>query len=125
MSVKYDKDGTIETFNGDTFKMRIGNIPKDKNYRIYWEVKNKNNETIFAKMEESNNEDYVVFEITKEDTELLEVPINKTKEVYYHALKYCYDNSEHTATVKNTVYGSRYKLVVNSKRAEGDIDVQP
>lgn len=125
MSVKYSKDGTIETFNGDTFKMRVSNIPEDKNYRIYWEVKNKNNETMFVKMEESNNANFVVFEILKEDTEILEVPTNKTKEVFYHALKYCYDNDEHTATVKNTVYGSRYKLIVNSKRAEGDVDVQP
>lgn len=123
MSVKYQEDGTIITFNGDSFKIRISDILTNKNYKVYFEVRDKNNEVIFEIMEESNNNEYVIFSITKENTEKCSVPTDKTKEIYYYGIKICFDDEEHTVTVKNTEFGKRNKFIVCAKKAEGNANV--
>lgn len=118
MSVKFNDDGSIETFNGDDFGLRIGRLPIGENIKIFWEVQNAKSEKIFEKQAESNGNDFVVLEVTKENTEACTVAEGKLKEVYYHAIKFCKDGKENTATIKGTEFGKRYKFIVYSKRAE-------
>lgn len=122
MSVKFNKDGSIETFRGDSFKIRVSGIPTNLNYSVYYEVQNKDKEKIFTKEEQSNNNSYVIFDILKTDTELCVVPEKNFKEIYYHAVKLCIDGEEHTATIKGVEFGKRNKFIVYEQQAEGTID---
>ena len=115
-------DGTtIVTYQGDTCYFGIKNLILGT--KIYMSVRDKKyNQLVFPELLGTADEDGdILFEITPAMSNKLHVKSGEPFAIYYYGFKIVdpYTNEEHTIRIKNTELGSKYKLKVYSKRAEG------
>ena len=121
MTLKIDENGTIFIHQGDTGDIVVCGLNPDKDYNVYFAVKNKNRETIGSElMVSSNYSPSVRFVLTSAFTDLLVVPDDEEFEVYHYGLKICSDdNYEDTLFVADTDYGQLNNIIVFPKKVEG------
>ena len=121
MTLNIDENGNIFIHQGDTGDIVICGLSPDKDYNVYFAVKNKNRETIGNElMVNSNYSESVRFVLTSAFTNLLVVPADEEYEVYHYGLKICSEDSgEDTLFVANSEYGQLNNIIVFPKKVEG------
>lgn len=121
MAFVLDKCGTISTFCGDTGRITISGIPTDKNYYIYFALRDRQRNFIFEEYKESLMNTSVTFDFDAEFTNTLEVPESLKYETFYYGVKVCDASTltEDTATVQNQCYGKLNEFRVYPMAAEG------
>lgn len=90
MSIEVTKNGIIKLIQGDSGSIVVDCIPTDKNYEVYLAIRKKDGSLAIPELKlDSNSSEFVIFEITKEITEQLEVPKNVMCQLYYWGVKIC------------------------------------
>lgn len=122
---KADKvTGNIRLVQGDSGTLYVHNIPTDRNYEVYFAIRNSNRILIgFELMVQSNYQSVVPFAIPAELTDLLTVPLGEETEDYKYYIKRCYKalGLEDTLQIGNLPIGENIMTVI-AKGAEGTND---
>lgn len=116
--------GNIELVQGDSGELNVLNIPTDKNYEIYFSIRDNNRIPVgFEIMVQSNYQSMVTFAIPASLTDLLTVPLGEETAEYYYYIKRCYADTglEDTMQIGNLPIGSN-TITVIPKGAEGTDD---
>ena len=120
MTLHVDDKGTIYIHQGDTGSITVTGLVTDKNYRIYFAVKDKDRNTVGNELVvNSNYQDNVTFDFPSTFTDLLTVNNDDSYEIYHYGLKMCTDTTEDTLFVENTSYGQFNNIIVFPKFVEG------
>lgn len=121
MAINIDKNGTIFIHQGDSGDIVVSGINTDKDYSVYFAVKNSKRETIGTELvTNSNNNPFVTFNLTSDFTDLLTVSSQEDFAIYHYGIKLCYgDSIEDTLNVKNKTFGQLNNIVVYPKIVEG------
>ena len=123
MTLHVDDKGTIDIHQGDTGSITVSGLVPDKDYRIYFAVKDKNRQSIGSEfVVNSNYQEQVTFDIPSDFTNLLTVKSDDGFEIYHYGLKMCTDTTEDTLFVENTSYGQLNNIIVFPKVVEGNYE---
>lgn len=125
MAFEIDENGNISIVQGDSMEIPLKGIPTDQNYKIYFAMQDKYRNPIGTEvMIESFNSPEVIIFITGDLTDLLVVPEEQKKEIYYYGIKGCYIDDdgikvEDTFILGNGTIGSLNIINVYPKKVEG------
>ena len=121
MSINIDDNGTIYIHQGDSGSIIIDGLSADKDYRVYFAVKDKNRNTIGNELVVSSNYNtFVRFMLSGDFTDLLVVSADESYAIYYYALKICCDDEENTLVLEKSEFGKLNPIIVYPKMVEGD-----
>ncbi|MCR5264983.1 MAG: hypothetical protein K6E29_00135 [Cyanobacteria bacterium RUI128] len=121
MSINMDDNGTLYIHQGDSASVILEGLGTDKDYRVYFAVKDKSRKTIGDELViNSNYNPTVKFNLSGDYTDLFTVPDNENYAIYYYALKICCGNEENTLVLENSELGELNPLIVYPKMVEGD-----
>ena len=121
MAINVDKKGNIFIHKGDSGNLVVRGLNTDKDYSVYFAIKNVKRETVGTELVvNSNYKSFATFTLTSEFTDLLDVPKNEDFAIYYYGLKVCDgDSVEDTLHVFDTYFGQLNKVIVFPKIVEG------
>lgn len=122
MAFSVDESGNITLIQGDSGTVLVSGLNTDKNYAVYFAIQDKNRKPVINEMViNSNKSPEVVFELSGELTDLLEVKSNESVGVYYYGIKVCDpdDFLEDTLIVADGKIGSVNTITVYPKKVEG------
>ena len=122
MAFKIDKDGNISMIQGDSGIITIRGLNPNKNFAVYFGIKDKNRNTVGEELVvNSNNQNYVVFKLTGNFTNLLTVKKDEPFAIYYYGMKICDSENqrEDTLIVASNELGSLNTITVYPKKVEG------
>ena len=121
MSLSIDEDGTIYIHQGDSGEIVVSGITTDKDYTVYFAIKDKDRKTIGSELfVKSSNQPFVRFVLSAEFTDLLTVEEDEDFAVYNYGIKMCSDGEmEDTLFVVNSDYGQLNNIIVYPKLVEG------
>jgi hypothetical protein len=97
MWIVYD-NGNVLCRQGDSGPYHVGDLPTDKNYRIFFGLQTKKRKIIGQQELETLGCDFVIFQVSSSLTDLLTVPQNQESEEYYIWVKLC-DNEGYEDTL--------------------------
>ncbi len=123
MGFKIDKNGNISMIQGDSGLITIRGLNPNKNFTVYFAVQDKNRKPVGSELSvESNNESYVIFQLTGDYTDLFAVKKDEPCAVYYYGLKICDSETqrEETLIVGSEEIGAVNTITVYPKKVEGD-----
>lgn len=121
-----DYGGTITTFQGDSGKLVVNDLPTDQNYKLYFAIQDaKRNFRGKEVMVYSLNQPSVEIFIPAEVTDELTVPLNKSFETYYYGVKKVFQikpgiYEEDTLFVNGGDFATKNRIIVYPKRVEGE-----
>lgn len=120
MSLNIDKNGNIYIYQGDSGEIVINGLPTDKNYNVYFTVKDLKNRTVANRLEvQSNYNSSVTFSITSDFSSMLKIPKNEELGFYTYGLKTVdEDGDENTLFVEGCCYEDTNKVIVFSEKVE-------
>lgn len=121
MTLCIDEKGTIYINQGDSGDIVVTGLSTDKNYKVFFAVKNAKRETVGEELVvDSNCNPAVTFRLTSEFTDLFDVPVDEFFKVYYYGLKLCTESGdEDTLFVADSDYGILNNIIVYPKMVEG------
>ena len=122
MAFKLDKNGNISMIQGDSGVITIRGINPNKNFNVYFAIKDKNRQTIGNELiVNNNNNSYVMFHLSGEFTDNLVVKKNEMYAVYYYGIKICDEDSqrEDTLIIGANDVSSLNTITVYPKKVEG------
>lgn len=123
MGFKIDKNGNISMIQGDSGLITIRGLNPNKNFTVYFAVQDKNRKPVGSELSvESNNESYVIFQLTGDYTDMFTVKKDEPFAVYYYGLKICDPETqrEETLIVGSEEIGRVNTITVYPKKVEGD-----
>ena len=122
MAFRIDKNGDMTLIQGDSGKITVSGIKTDKNYKVYFGIKDKKRNTVGNELVvNSNGMSSVIFELTGDFTDLLKVPKNKHFEMYFYGIKVCdsASNLEDTLVFGGCGFLNLNTIIVFPKKVEG------
>lgn len=122
MAFIVDKNADISLIQGDSGTFVVNGIPTDKNYTVYFGIRDKDRKPIGNELVvNSNYSSKVIFYLTGEFTNLLTVPKDEYCEVYFYGVKICSeeDNMEDTLSFASGEIGGVNTITVYPKKVEG------
>ena len=121
MGFDIDKNGNITMVQGDSGQIVINGLNTDKNYIVYFAIRDKNRNLIGNELSlNSNKSATVVFKLTGDFTDLLIIPKKDSVAIYYYGIKVCSeDNYEETLIIGDGNLGSVNTITVYPKKVEG------
>lgn len=123
MAFKIDENGNISMIQGDSGFITIRGLNPNKNFTVYFGIRDKNRKPIGSELAvSSNNSSYVVFKLTGDFTNLLTVKKDEPCAIYYYGLKICDANAqrEDTLIIASNDIASVNTITVYPKKVEGD-----
>lgn len=119
MSLNIDDRGNIYIYKGDSGEIVVSGLPTDKNYKVYFSIKDLKNRTINSLDVMSNFNDSVTFSITSEFSDMLLVPKDEEVGFYSYGIKTIDDNGvENTLFVDGSCYGETNRVLVFPEKVE-------
>ncbi len=121
MAITKEIEGTLKMYQGDTGGFSYENVPTDKNYFVFCQIRNRNGDPVGNQlMVESNYSNIVDFFIDDTLSDLLVVPFGRSFEPYSYSIKICDANTYSEDTVNLLgIYGQPCRIIVYQKQAEG------
>lgn len=122
MTAKIQADGMILTYQGDTILFTSSGVPTDREYVVYFSVKELTSDTdVIEQILCSVENGTVTVHVTPNITDLIPVPEGKKFKDYRYALKACSidGTTEHTLQIGKNDVGVETKLRVFRKQSEG------
>ena len=117
-----DDKGGIYLHQGDSGEVYVEGISKDKNYKVYFGIRNKKRQQVGKEVfVESNFQPNVKIFVPTELTDLLEVDKNEEYTEYYYGIKVCYEENgiEDTLVLGTNDFGDKNIITVYPKEVEG------
>ena len=121
MTIQREIDGTLKLYSGDTGAFIVENIPTDKDYMVFCEIRNRNGQNIGHQlMVYSEYKSSVTFHIDEDLSNLLIVPFDRKFEPYSYGIKICDPETYSEDTVNLLGYfGLACRIIVYPKQVEG------
>lgn len=122
MAFKIDDKGNISMIQGDSGTIVIRGLNPNKNFTVYFAVQDENRKPVGGELYvSSNNNSYVIFQLSGSYTDLLKVKKDEPCTIYYYGLKICDEDSqrEDTLIVASNEIGSLNTITVYPKKVEG------
>ncbi len=122
MAFKVDENANLTLIQGDSGTFIINGIPTNKNYDVYFAIKDANGNLVGNEMSVySNYSSKVIFYLSGEYTDLLTVPKGESFAIYYYGIKLCdsEDDIEDTLLLASDDIGSVNTITVYPKKVEG------
>ena len=121
MAIIREIDGTLKMYQGDTGAFIYDNVPTDKNYMVFCEIRNRNGQPVGTQlMVESEGSDTVTFYIDDVFSDKLIVPFGRKFEPYSYGIKICDPETYSEDTVNLLgIIGKACRIIVYPKQAEG------
>lgn len=122
MAFIVDENGDISLIQGDSGTLVIDGIDTDKNYTVYFAIRDKNRKPVGEELYvNSNNFASVVFTLTGDYTDLLTVDKNEFCTTYYYGVKLCDSESdfENTLVLGDNDISGVNTITVYPKKVEG------
>lgn len=120
MSLNIDEKGNIYIYKGDSGNIVVKGLPTDKNYKVYFTVKDLKKRTVANCLEVfSNFKPSVTFSITSEFSNMLNIPKDEEVGFYTYGIKTIDDDeNENTLFVDGCCYGEMNKIMVFPPKVE-------
>lgn len=120
MSLNIDKNGNIYIIQGDSGEVVVNGLPTDKNYQVYFVIKDLKNRVVANCLQiQSNYNSTVTFSITPEFSSMLSVPKNEEVGFYTYGLKTVDEyGNENTLFVDGCCYEDTNKVIVFPEKVE-------
>ena len=114
--------GDVICRQGDSGEITFMDIPRDRNYLVYFSVYNQKRKIIFE-LQGTPFEGTITFYLSPEDMDKLEVKVNDSAATYYYGVKICVpeDDFEDTVLVADKELGELNIMTVYPKIVEGTI----
>lgn len=122
MALIVQENGLIELIQGDSGEVGVDGLATDKNYRVFFGVRDAKRKHIgIEPYMDSNNSPSVIISIPSALTDLLEVGKDDEYTDYYYGFKVCdlETGYENTLLVANGKMGEENILRVYPKKVEG------
>lgn len=122
MTQRFDDEGNMTTYKGDTILFDVNNVPTDLNYTVYFGVYDDNGNSIIPEQSViANYNSTVTFEVKPYVTDMVIIPAGKKSVTYRYGIKACnFENQvEHTQTVDGVDVGEETKITFVRKQVEG------
>ena len=122
MAFRIDKNGNISMIQGDSGVITIRGLNPNKNFTVYFAIQDNKRKLIGNELSvQSNNQSYVLFNLTGEYTDLLTVKKDESCAIYYYGLKICDEETqrEDTLIISSDEIGSLNTITVYPKKVEG------
>lgn len=124
MAIDWHTDGSATMYQGDTGDVTIAGINTDYNWTVYFAIHDKNrNQVGEEQYMQSDYLDTVKIFIPKELSDLLTVPHNQKKEIYYYGVKVCRTEDgkviEDTLHIGEVNFDKQDTITVYPRKAQG------
>ena len=119
------EDGTIIARQGDSGKVYIEGIDTDKNYKIFFGVRDENRKPIGDEVPvDSKGSSEVVINIPASVSNAWEVPKGEEYRELYYGIKVCHEDSgiEDTLILSGCEFETENILIVYPKKVEGTLN---
>lgn len=122
MSLNINEQGNITLYQGDSGEIVVSGLDTSKNYTVYLAILDEKGNLVGNELQvTSNKNDFVVFSLTADFTDLLKVPKGKNYALYTYGIKVCdtETKTEDTLIVENGDYGDKNLIIVYSRKVMG------
>ena len=122
MSLNINEQGNITLYQGDSGEIVVSGLNTSKNYTVYLAILDEKGNLVGNELQvTSNKNDFVVFSLTADFTDLLKVPKGKNYALYTYGIKVCdtETRTEDTLIVENGNYGDRNLIIVYPRKVMG------
>lgn len=122
MSLIIDENGTITLYQGDSGEVVVSGLDTSKSFTVYLAILDDKGKLVGNELQViSNKNDFVVFSLTADFTDLLKVPKGKNYAIYTYGIKVCdvETRTEDTLIVENGDYGDKNLIIVYSRKVMG------
>lgn len=122
MSLNINEQGNITLYQGDSGEIVVSGLNTSKNYTVYLAILDEKGNLVGNELQvTSNKNDFVVFSLTADFTDLLKVPKGKNYALYTYGIKVCdtETKTEDTLIVENGNYGDKNLIIVYSRKVMG------
>ena len=122
MSIKIDNNGTIILYQGDSGNIVVSGLDDSKNYTVYFAILDEKGNLVGNELQVmSNKNDFVVFSLTADFTDLLKVSRGKNYALYTYGIKVCdtETKTEDTLIIEGSNYGDKNLIIVYPRKVIG------
>lgn len=122
MSLNINEQGNITLYQGDSGEIVVSGLDTSKNYTVYLAILDEKGNLVGNELQvTSNKNDFVVFSLTADFTDLLKVSKGKNYALYTYGIKVCdtETKTEDTLIVENGNYGDKNLIMVYPRKVMG------
>lgn len=122
MSLNINEQGNITLYQGDSGEIVVSGLDTSKNYTVYLAILDEKGNLVGNELQvTSNKNDFVVFSLTADFTDLLKVSRGKNYALYTYGIKVCdtETKTEDTLIVENGNYGDKNLIIVYPRKVMG------
>ncbi len=122
MSLNINEQGNITLYQGDSGEIVVSGLDTSKNYTVYLAILDEKGNLVGNELQvTSNKNDFVVFSLTADFTDLLKVSKGKNYALYTYGIKVCdtETKTEDTLIVENGNYGDKNLIIVYPRKVMG------
>ena len=122
MSLNINEQGNITLYQGDSGEIVVSGLDTSKNYTVYLAILDEKGNLVGNELQvTSNKNDFVVFSLTADFTDLLKVSRGKNYALYTYGIKVCdtETKTEDTLLVENGNYGDKNLIIVYPRKVMG------
>lgn len=128
MSIFVDSSENIKIYRGDTGNIKIIGLPKDKNVKVNFAISEDETDKIILEKElDTEGSESVIFKLSAEDTELMEIAPEEKYHIYYYGVKLTQEDGAEDTLIprvtfdeqKNPIFQKPSKIYCYPKYVEG------
>ena len=121
--MKLMKNGIITCYQGDSGEINIKGLPTDKNYTVYFAVRDtKRNPIGFEISVESGGNDLITIIVPPNLSDTWKVKSNEEFATYHYGFKVCDGfGFEDTLSIAGSTFGDYNEIHVYPKKVEGTV----
>ena len=122
MSLNINEQGNITLYQGDSGEIVVSGLDTSKNYTVHLAILDEKGNLVGKELQVmSNKNDFVVFSLTADFTDLLKVSRGKNYALYTYGIKVCdtETKTEDTLIVENGNYGDKNLIIVYPRKVMG------
>lgn len=122
MSLNINEQGNITLYQGDSGEIVVSGLDTSKNYTVYLAILDEKGNLVGNELQATTNKnDFVVFSLTSDFTDLLKVQKGKNYALYTYGIKVCdtETKTEDTLIVENGNYGDKNLIIVYPRKVIG------
>ena len=122
MSLNINEQGNITLYQGESGEIVVSCLDTRKNYTVHLAILDEKGNLVGNELQVmSNKNDFVVFSLTADFTDLLKVSRGKNYALYTYGIKVCdtETKTEDTLIVENGNYGDKNLIIVYPRKVMG------
>lgn len=128
MAIFVDSSENIKIYRGDTGNIKIIGLPKDKDVKVSFAISDdETDKIILEKQLNTKGAESVVFALSAEDTELMEILPEEKYHIYYYGVKLSDESGSEDTLIprvtfddqKNPIFQKPNKIYCYPKYVEG------